>query len=67
MKNVEGESDRNHSHRTTPMLSALTVTLILTGSLLYSLRRRSNGLIAQRPYNNRYNPAAAARDGRLER
>ena len=48
------------------MLSAITVTLIITGSLLYSLRRRSHGLIARRPYNNRYNPAAAARDGRLE-
>ena len=48
------------------MLSAITVTLIVTGSLLYSLRGRSHGLIARRPYNNRYNPAAAARDGRLE-
>jgi hypothetical protein len=48
------------------MLSALTVTLIIIGSLLYSLRGHSYGLIARRPYNNRYNPAAAARDGRLE-
>jgi hypothetical protein len=48
------------------MLSAITVTLIITGSLLYSLRGRSYGLIARRPYNNRYNAAAAARDGRLE-
>ena len=49
-----------------PLLSAITVTLIITGSLLYSLRRRSHGLITRRPYNNRYNPAVAARDGRLE-
>ena len=51
------------------MLSAITVTLIITGSLLYSLRGRghgSYGLIARRPYNNRYNAAAAARDGRLD-
>ena len=47
------------------MLSAITVTLVISGSLLYSLRGRS-GLIARRPYNNRYNAAAAARDGRLE-
>jgi hypothetical protein len=49
------------------MLSAITVTLIITGSLLYSLRGRSHGLIARRPYNNRYNSAVAARDGRFER
>jgi hypothetical protein len=48
------------------MLSAITITLIITGSLLYSLRGRSYGLIARRPYNNRYDAAAAARDGRLE-
>jgi hypothetical protein len=48
------------------MLSAITVTLIITGSLLYSLRGRSDGLIVRRPYNNRYNAAAAARDGRPE-
>jgi hypothetical protein len=49
------------------MLSAITVTLIISGSLLYSLGGRSHRLIARRPYNNRHNPAVAARDGRLER
>ena len=47
------------------MLSAITVTLVISGSLLYSLRGRSSGLIARRPYNNRYNDATGARDDRL--
>ena len=66
MKNVDGEGLQPIPHRTTSMLSAITVTLVISGSLLYSLRGRSSGLIARRPYNNRYNAAAAARDGRLE-
>ena len=65
MKNVDGEGLQPIPHRTMSMLSAITVTLVISGSLLYSLRGRS-GLIARRPYNNRYNAAAAARDGRLE-
>jgi len=48
------------------MLSAIVVTLIITGALGYALRSRSYGLIAKRPYNNRYNAASAARDGRLD-
>jgi hypothetical protein len=66
MENVDGERLPTIP-QDNAMLSAITVTLIITGSLLYSLRGRSHGLIARRPYNNRYNPAVAARDGRLER
>ena len=48
------------------MLSAILVTLVITGALGYALRGRSYGQIARRPYNNRYNAATAARDGRLD-
>jgi hypothetical protein len=45
------------------MLTALTVTLIITVTLGSSLRLgRHGGLIARRPYNNRYNDASGARD-----
>ena len=48
------------------MLTAITVTLIITTAIGYALRSgRKDGLIARRPYNNRYNDASAARDGRL--
>ena len=45
------------------MLTALIVTLIITVALGASLRLgRHSGLIARRPYNNRYNDASGARD-----
>jgi hypothetical protein len=48
------------------MLIAIIVTLIIISSLGYSLRaNRNGGLIARRPYNNRYNAAAAARQDHL--
>ena len=45
------------------MLAAVTVTLIITSALGYSMRAGRNGV--RRPYNNRYNDATGARDDRL--
>ncbi len=48
------------------MLTAILVTFILVGSLGYALRSgRGGGLIARRPYSNRYNDAAGAREDHL--
>ena len=48
------------------MLSAIIVTLIIPASLSYGLRgERHDGLIARRPYNNRYSDAAGAREDHL--
>jgi hypothetical protein len=45
------------------MLSAITVTLVIVAALGYGLRTRSSDdLIVRRPYNNRYNDAAGARE-----
>jgi len=45
------------------MFSVIVVTFIIVASLGYGLRgERSGGLIARRPYNNRYNAASGARD-----
>jgi len=48
------------------MLLAVIVTLIIVAALGYALRsERSGVLIARRPYNNRYNDAAGAREDHL--
>jgi hypothetical protein len=48
------------------MLTAILVTLILPAALLYALRSGRDGtLIVRRPYNNRYNDAAGAREDHL--
>jgi hypothetical protein len=48
------------------MLLGIFITLILTFGLGSALRRSgSGGLIARRPYNNRYNDAAGAREDHL--
>jgi hypothetical protein len=45
------------------MLSAIIVTLVIIAALGYALRSgRTGGLIVRRPYNNRYNDAAGARE-----
>jgi hypothetical protein len=48
------------------MLTALTVTLIITVALGSALRvGRDGGLIVRRPYNNRANDASGAREDHL--
>ncbi len=48
------------------MLSAIAVTILIVCALGYGSRsRRSGDLIVSRPYNNRYNDAAAARQDHL--
>jgi hypothetical protein len=50
----------------TAMLTAITVTLIITAALGSALGLgRDGGLIVRRPYNNRYNDASGARDDEL--
>jgi hypothetical protein len=50
------------------MFASIIVTLIIIAALGFGLRRgRSGGLIARRPYNNRYNDATGARDESLGR
>jgi hypothetical protein len=45
------------------MLTSLIITAIITGALAYALRPGKHGdPIVHRPYNNRYDAAAAARD-----
>lgn len=45
------------------MLTPLIVTGVIVGALGYALRPGRHGdLIVHRPYNNRYDAAAAARD-----
>jgi hypothetical protein len=45
------------------MLTAVTITLIITLALGSGLRfGRNGGLISRRPYNNRYNDATGSRD-----
>jgi hypothetical protein len=45
------------------MLSAIIITLAIVALLGYALRPgQSTTLIARRPYNNRYNDAAGARE-----
>jgi hypothetical protein len=48
------------------MLVGIIVTLIITATLGYSLGASKDGqLIVRRPYNNRYNDAAGAREDHL--
>jgi hypothetical protein len=48
------------------MSGSIIVTLIITATLGCALRiGRDGGLIARRPYNNRYNDASGARDDAL--
>jgi hypothetical protein len=41
------------------MLTAIIVSLIITAGLAYAI---GSGMIARRPYNNRYNDASGARE-----
>ncbi len=48
------------------MLTAITITLIITLALGSGLRfGRKGGLISRQPYNNRYNDATGSRDDSL--
>ncbi len=48
------------------MLSAIIVTSVIIFALAYAFRGDRNGVtIRHRPYNNRYNDAAGARDDAL--
>ncbi len=48
------------------MLTAIIVTIVILAALAAALRSgRSDGLIVDRPYNNRYNDASGARDDHL--
>jgi hypothetical protein len=48
------------------MLSSIIVTLIIAAALGYALRAgRGEKPIVRRPYNNRYNDAAGAREDHL--
>jgi hypothetical protein len=45
------------------MLTAIIVSLIITVGLAYAIGSgRDGGMIARRPYNNRYNDASGARE-----
>lgn len=48
------------------MLTAILITLLGLGALGYALSAvRSDATILRRPYNNRYNDAAGAREDHL--
>jgi hypothetical protein len=48
------------------MSASIIVTFVIVAALGFGLRRgRNGGLIARRPYNNRYNDATGARDESL--
>jgi hypothetical protein len=50
------------------MLTAVLITLTLTAALTYAMRAGGRGrLIVHRPYNNRYNDAAGARQDAASR
>jgi hypothetical protein len=57
----------SHLEREDTMLTAIIVTLIITSGLGYALRTDGgrSGLIARRPYNNRYSDAPGAREDHL--
>ena len=45
------------------MLSAIIVTILIVASLAYALGGgKRGGIIARRPYNNRYSDASGARE-----
>jgi len=65
---IGGErADNRQIEREDTMLIGIIVTLIITSGLGYALRTDGGrgGLIARRPYNNRYNDAAGAREDHL--
>jgi hypothetical protein len=47
------------------MLTAIFVTIIIIAALAYALAAGRDGTILRRPYNNRYNDAAGAREDSL--
>ncbi len=50
------------------MILAILTTAVIVWALGFSLRsERRGGIIGEHRYNNRYNDASAARQGRLER
>ena len=58
---------RSPNQRTSQMVLAIVVTLIVTAALGNGFRRERGGaLIVRHPYNNRYNDATAAREADLE-
>jgi hypothetical protein len=44
------------------MLTVIIITVIIVAVPGFALQRGQGGLIARRPYNNRYNDASGARD-----
>ncbi len=44
------------------MLSAVIITVVIIAALTNASRPGRGDIIISRPYNNRYNPAAGARD-----
>jgi hypothetical protein len=62
-----GEGRYRQIEREDTMLIGIIVTLIITSGLGYALRTDAGrgGLIARRPYNNRSNDAAGAREDHL--
>jgi hypothetical protein len=63
---VRVEGLQTPTHRSKPMLAAITVTVVIVAALGAALRsERSWELIARRPYNNRYNDASGAREDHL--
>jgi hypothetical protein len=60
-----GESSYN-DRQDRPVLSPITITLVIVALLGYALRSgRAGGLILSRPYNNRYSDASGAREDHL--
>ena len=48
------------------MITAIAIAVLIAAALGSALRsERSGGLISSRPYNNRYNDAAGAREDHL--
>lgn len=48
------------------MLTSIIVTGVIAGALGYAMRSSENGdIILRRPYNNRHNDAAGAREDHL--
>jgi hypothetical protein len=48
------------------MLTAILITLLVVAALGYALAGRSDAAILRRPYANRYNDAAGAREDHLD-
>jgi hypothetical protein len=57
------EEKHGRPERTTHMLSAIIVTILIIAALAYALGSgRRGGIILRRPYSNRYNDASGARE-----